>query len=176
MKRWADVSACGLYRWRLSRTFDETSGRTGLPITFVMLNPSTADGEVDDRTIRRCIGFAERERAPELRVVNLFAWRATKPIGLLNMPEERTRPEEQAAWDWGFQGDALMVVAWGALNGPRDLRARILARRKTFMGFTRVVHSRRELFALGVNQEGTPRHPLYVPVETPLTPWRGFEW
>lgn len=48
----------GEYRYLLDRDWwypDHPKG--GLErLTFVMLNPSTADGEVDDPTIRRCMG------------------------------------------------------------------------------------------------------------------------
>jgi hypothetical protein len=47
-----------------------------------MLNPSTADADVDDPTIRRCLGFANRECAGGIVVVNLYAFRATDPRNL----------------------------------------------------------------------------------------------
>ena len=57
-KKAANISPCGRYRYTLSRTWGDAR-----PLAFVMLNPSTADANVDDPTIRRCIGFAEREKA-----------------------------------------------------------------------------------------------------------------
>lgn len=51
----AIISDCGNYRYQLNCVWDES-----LPIVpFIMLNPSTADGNVDDPTIRRCVGFAK---------------------------------------------------------------------------------------------------------------------
>ena len=60
VRRYAQIE--GEYRYWLERSWDR-SPVTGWPLdmlTFVMLNPSTADGRVDDPTIRRCIGFARR--------------------------------------------------------------------------------------------------------------------
>lgn len=49
MRSSAGISDCGMYR-----TWDER-----LPsVCFCMLNPSRADHEQDDPTIRRCMGFA----------------------------------------------------------------------------------------------------------------------
>jgi hypothetical protein len=48
-----------------------------------MLNPSTANAEEDDPTIRRCVGFARRFNCGKLFVVNLFAYRATKRKDML---------------------------------------------------------------------------------------------
>lgn len=75
----AVVSGDGRYRYALTRTW-----RPDAPLlTFVMLNPSTADAYADDPTIRRCIGFARREGAAGIRVANLFAYRATSPAALV---------------------------------------------------------------------------------------------
>ena len=50
--------------------------------SFIMLNPSTATDELDDATIRRCVGFAKRWGFSGLVVTNLFAYRATQPNDL----------------------------------------------------------------------------------------------
>lgn len=47
----------GDYRYTLTRVWD-----AALPtITFVLLNPSTADAEQLDPTLRRCVSFVTRE-------------------------------------------------------------------------------------------------------------------
>jgi hypothetical protein len=55
MIRTAVISEDGVYRYVLYREWD-----VQLPtILFIMLNPSTADGDSDDPTIRRVINFAK---------------------------------------------------------------------------------------------------------------------
>ncbi len=59
----ATLSVDNVYRYALWRTWDPPADmfEPSRPImTWVMLNPSTADHRVDDPTIRKCIGFAKR--------------------------------------------------------------------------------------------------------------------
>lgn len=103
----AIISACGKYRYKLWREW--RSGKTdqwemwtddvGAPVldgagvqlgepkscVFAMLNPSTADAEMDDPTIRRCVAFAKAWGYDRMEVVNLFAWRATDPKEVLSI-------------------------------------------------------------------------------------------
>ena len=81
--RRAIVSACGKYRYRLSRMWDSKKPC----VLFIMLNPSTADHEKDDNTIRRCISFAKSWGYGGLYVGNLFPYRATKPEELLTVKD-----------------------------------------------------------------------------------------
>src|SRR5688572_12557148 len=71
----ARFSECGTYRYVLWRQWNEVNG----DVAFVGLNPSTADDEKDDPTIRRCIGFAKRWGYGGVVMLNLFAYRATRP-------------------------------------------------------------------------------------------------
>src|SRR5574337_242506 len=77
----AVFSACQRYRYRLTRELDGAlfAAATARTITFIMLNPSTADANTDDPTIRRCKGFARGWGYGRLLIVNLFAFRATDP-------------------------------------------------------------------------------------------------
>ncbi len=74
----AVLSADGVYRYRLWRTWDASKPT----LAFLMLNPSTADATEDDPTIRRCLGFAKEWGYGSLVVVNLFALRSPNPDAL----------------------------------------------------------------------------------------------
>jgi hypothetical protein len=75
MIREARLSADGKHRYSLVRTWDFTRPR----LRAVMLNPSTADADVDDHTVRKLIGFCERLGYESLEIANLFSFRATDP-------------------------------------------------------------------------------------------------
>lgn len=75
----AVISDDGLYCYDLQRRWDE-----GPVMAFIMLNPSTADTELDDPTISRCSSFARSEGFSGIVVRNLFAYRTPSPTALRN--------------------------------------------------------------------------------------------
>lgn len=148
----AVLSPDGRYGYLLTRRWAE-----GPVATFVMLNPSTADAAQDDPTIRRCIAFAKRENCGGLAVVNLFAYRATKPSELSQVVDP-VGPENDSWPRTTLSGNGLVIAAWG-MHGPGDLAEAVV----------RLAGDR--LRALGVTKDGRPRHPLYVRGDAPLVPW-----
>jgi len=66
----ARLSDDRMYRYQLIRPL---TGAPGPICVFAMLNPSTADENDDDPTVRRCKRFALRLRAARLIIVNLYA-------------------------------------------------------------------------------------------------------
>ncbi|AZG77445.1 DUF1643 domain-containing protein [Methylocystis rosea] len=156
IERAAVISKCGAYRYSLTRKWSDAP-----LLSFVMLNPSTADAKDDDPTIRRCIGFARREGAGGLIVANLYAlrspspealWSARDPIG----PKNRRTLVGLAAQ--AFAQSAPIVCAWGALARQDQIDEALL--------MFQVSGAR--LACLGRTQRGAPRHPLYVRADQPL--------
>jgi len=161
----AVISPCGLYRYRLDRTVGEAF-RT---CVFVMLNPSTADAELDDPTIRRCKGFALRENCGRLIVVNLFGFRATKPADLYKATV-RVGSENDGHIKSALEAvrtlGGVVLCGWGAnpVHG-RDVRLMWLARS---LGVS--------LHCLGKTKSGAPKHPLYIKCDAALeTYWSAIE-
>jgi hypothetical protein len=152
--RTAEISPCGRYRYRLERRW--TPG-LGLLLPFIMLNPSTADGTVDDPTIRRCMGFALREGYHGIVVGNLYAFRATKPSDLRKAAFPFGPDNHQALSRIIAETDQF-VCAWGAGTWEPLPAAVEAALRKKGM-------------CLGRTSHGHPRHPLYVRADQPLEPW-----
>jgi len=84
----ATFDATRTYRYRLSRTWDPSGRRWRSSCS----NPSTADADVLDPTVRRCVGFALAWGFGSLEVVNLFAFRATDPRDLVRADARSVRP------------------------------------------------------------------------------------
>lgn len=80
MKQDAVIDQTGIYRYSLTRCWDQTLGK----VTFILLNPSTADAYEDDPTLRRCIDYASSWGYGSLELVNLFAYRTKDPKILSN--------------------------------------------------------------------------------------------
>ncbi len=156
MIKTATFSPCRSYRYTLGREWDPT-----LPtIVFVGLNPSTADEERDDPTIRKCIGFAKLWGYGGIVMLNLFAFRATKPADMKRAAEPIGELNRSAFID-ATKGRKV-VAAWGVHGSHRE-RSKELLRLATFAGVS--------LECLGTAKDGEPRHPLYLPYTTPLEPW-----
>ena len=145
----------GSYRYSLLRTWDAIAPR----LAFVMLNPSTADAQSNDPTIRRCIRFAQTWGYGTLEVVNLFALRATQPIALKQVAEpvgedcdryllEAVRTADCTVLAWGN---------WGKLYGRDRAVLALLAQ---------LAAQRSGLCCLGLTQARQPRHPLYLKTTT----------
>ena len=154
----AIISRDGLYRYKLVRQI--YTGSTAPPMTFVMLNPSTADAEIDDPTIRRCIGFARRELASSLIVVNLYAFRATNPKDLWKAAD----PVGHLNAGHILQAAEIsheLVCAWGKNARTHEVNNFVSSLKPDGV----------KLSCLGVNKDGSPRHPLYIKADQPLIPW-----
>lgn len=165
MIRTAEISDDGVYRYTLERRWEEDP-RT---IVWVMCNPSIADAEVDDPTIRRCIRFSRDWGFPGLVVVNLYAFRATKPAKM-QLAEDAIGPDNERAIRSTI-GDPYVdqvMFAWGSSivkTGCTTPQSQAWA--------TGEAHKRgHAVMCLGRTTLGYPRHPLYVPAATMPEPWR----
>ena len=96
------------YRYLLSRRVGESSRR----VLFLMLNPSKADEERNDATIRRCVGFARDWGYGILDVVNLFALMSTDPKALLKA-DDPVGPDNDVAIRAALEIADTVVPAWG---------------------------------------------------------------
>lgn len=170
----AGISSCGDYRYWLGRHWGD--GRRGIAV-FLMLNPSTADGTLDDPTIRKCCGFARQWGLDGIHVVNLFAFRSTDPRGLLRCPDPVGRDNDGHIAN-ALQRDRVMtpeeaasrfVCAWGS---PKTMALRRLAKSRALQVLSNFRDV--ELWCLGQAKDQHPRHPLMIAYKTPLVRFEGI--
>lgn len=149
--RSAILSDCGQYRYELRRTWDESLPKA----MFLMLNPSTADADIDDPTIRRCLAFAKSWGYGGILVGNLFAYRATDPKALLTAADPIGRENE--AHLKAMQNESSAVIcAWGNGRLVEKLSKKYCEDYKPLSKFAG------RLFYLELANDGTPKHPLYL--------------
>lgn len=125
-----------------------------------MLNPSTADHEIDDPTIKRCISFAKQWGFAGVTVVNLFDYRATDPKDL----KKAKTPVSELADDYiGYAGDQcdLLVAAWGNHGAYQDRAEAVNWLFVHIPGYSGIK-------CLGLTAKGQPKHPLYLRKDTEL--------
>lgn len=158
-------------------TFNEVRGRRFLlwrtwdadrPTMLVIgLNPSTADENVLDPTLRKCVGFAKLWGYGKLFMANVYSFRSTDPVGIRtwNEPDdENTKHILLAAAQSSY-----VLAAWGSFAaGGVYGRARLRNHSEMLMA-----KLDRQVDCLGMTNDWYPRHPLYIPyTQLPATYWR----
>lgn len=135
------------YRYKLWRIWNNQ-----LPLlNFILLNPSTADAEKDDPTVYRCGQRARHLGYGGLLVTNVFAFRSTDPSRLYEV-EDPVGPENDDAILTEARRAGMVICGWGKPGRFMD-RAFIVRVALHAAGI--------QLYALGQNLDGTPKHPLY---------------
>lgn len=162
----AVISGCGTYRYHLTRTWNPDADTLG----FIMLNPSTADADLDDATIRKCCGFARRLGYGSIEVVNLFAYRTTHPKVLKEQGSQGIDVVGPKNDKYILQAAASaknIICAWGnhgSYQGRGDKVLELLMQEEVTT----------PTLSLGrLSNSNQPKHPLYQPYDVPLY---SLEW
>ncbi|MBS1301896.1 DUF1643 domain-containing protein [Loktanella sp. SALINAS62] len=152
----AVYSPCESYRYRLTRVWGDAA-----TLCFVMLNPSTATERANDPTIARCETRARAAGFGGLRIVNLFAFRATDPRALKRATAPIGPTNDRALLN-ACAGAGRVVAGWGVHGAHQDRATQVRALLRD---------SAISLHTLGLTKHGHPRHPLYVAYATQPEPW-----
>lgn len=129
------------------------------PLIWVGLNPSTALATEFDPTARRMWYFTQKFGYDNFVILNLFAFRATDPRKL-PMPEVSVGPRNNYYLESHTESEAGVVCCWGR-------HAKIKGRAKEVLEILRP----RKTYALHINEDGSPAHPLYQPGYRDLIPY-----
>jgi len=147
----ATFSSSRAYRYSLSRIWDKKKKY----VLFIGLNPSTANEEVDDPTIRRCGNYAKNWGYGGFMMVNLFAYRTTLTSNLKKVKYPVGKDNDKYIVKLSKKAD-ITVAAWGN-NGNLYSRDK------------KVLSLIPNLMCLKVNKSGQPAHPLYLNKNLKLT-------
>ncbi|MEM8504825.1 MAG: DUF1643 domain-containing protein [Cyanobacteria bacterium P01_D01_bin.1] len=148
VERTAVFDQTGQYRYRLGRRWQAE----GKSVAFVMLNPSRADANRDDPTLRACMQFACCWEYAALSVVNLFGYRTPYPQALKQVADPIGHDNDRYLLQAVEAADRV-VLAWGNWGG-------LVGRDRAIL--TLLAPYQSKLTYLQLNRSGQPRHPLYI--------------
>ncbi len=146
LKKWAVFSPCRRWRYELWRQWSSDPF-----CMFIGLNPSTADENLDDPTVRRCIRYARDWGYGALCMTNIFAWRDTDPKKMKAQADPIGK-ENNHTLSYRAGQAGIVIAAWGthgAHLGRHDAVRELLP----------------QLHALKITKDGFPNHPLYLPLD-----------
>lgn len=160
MNRETTFSPCRKYRYTLWRCTACGSQKCNhwqqlVPfVQFIGLNPSKADENINDPTVRRCINFAASWGYGAMCMTNAFAFRATDPKDML--AESSPWGDENDYWllQIGLRADKI-ILAWGNTGFHLNRHGSVIGTMQNHGLGSKLHH-------LGLTNSNAPKHPLYL--------------
>lgn len=149
----ARISPCERYRHFLSRDWTP-EGQSPRAILWIGMNPSTADAFVSDPTVRREETYSREWGYSLYYKGNILDWRATKPSDLPVDPAVARSSDNLPSILEMAASAEVVIAAFGRLHKRYHpiIAETIEALRATG----------KPLLCMGRNQDGSPKHPLYL--------------
>ncbi len=157
----ATFSPCRTWRHKLTREFDCGNGT----MIGIGLNPSTADENINDATITRLLKLSQREGYRSFTMLNLFAYRSPYPRDMKRQLDPVGIGNNAAILETCKQA-SLILACWG---GDGDYMQRSAAVEKLLQSIGK------SLYCIGVNGDGSPKHPLYSRSDVEIVPYHSKE-
>jgi hypothetical protein len=154
----AVFSDCGRYRYVLWRSLTGRFDEPHTSVLWCLLNPSTADAFKLDPTLTRCLNYTKAWGYQQMAVVNLFAYRSTKPSGLVELKARGISPvgrEDDFYLGREINGADLVVCGWG-MSVPD------FGKDRPGEALEMIANAGKVPYALAVNSDNSPGHPLYL--------------
>lgn len=152
VKKEAKFSPCKKHRYSLTRTWNASKGH----VMFIGLNPSTANELKDDPTIKRVTSFAKDWGYGGVVMCNLFTMVTAYPKELV-IDEDIEVTKKCISNEIDKCG--IVVFAWGNFK-------QAINRGKQISNWLK------EGYALQINKNGSPKHPLYVKSNVKLVKYK----
>jgi hypothetical protein len=141
MHKHAILSKDNKYRYQLSRIWNEEKPK----VLFIMLNPSIADADIDDPTIRKVITFAKSWGYGGIFVGNLYSFRSTDPK-VLRYTDNPIGEDNIQHIQYLIGLTERVIYAWGNhQEEPKWLYDLV-----------------DNPYCIDVSKKGIPKHPLYL--------------
>lgn len=151
------------HRLMLTRVWGEP-GQAPKPLTVVGLNPSDADAEQDDPTIRRVVDFANRWGFNTLFMANLFTFRTPSPKALWKAEESIVHPASLQCALNAMRMSKMLLLAWGTgVDAKVIMKYDAVIKAYATAFESALVTGCKGPMCLGLNKDGSPVHPLYQP-------------
>lgn len=155
----AAFSECGRYRQALTRDWTPL-GAAPRAVLFVGMNPSVASAEYSDPTCHRELVFARDWGFTRYLKGNVLDWRATSPKDIPADADLACSPHNIPALVDMAREAEIAVMAYGRLHPRfRPVVDAVVAA---------VAGTGKPLKCLGLNQDGSAKHPLYLRKDTAL--------
>ena len=140
----AEFSPCRIWRYQLKRQWQEGDRF----VSFIGLNPSTADESKNDPTVTRCVNYATEWGYDGMFMLNIFAYRATDPKDMKAF--QSPIGEYNDAWLKKTVKESEVAIACWGTHGSYMNRGKA------------VVSMIPDLKCLKITKAGHPSHPLYL--------------
>ena len=144
------------YRYVLKHRWDDLMPERAC--MWIGLNPSTADEQQLDPTLRRIRGFCISHDFNCFYMLNIFAFRATDPK-VMKVEKDPAGPDNDM-WLKDISDRCQLIVACWGVHGSHNGRSEEVISLLKGHGKT--------LKCLGRTREGYPSHPLYLPKDAVL--------
>jgi hypothetical protein len=135
------------YRYLLERDWSK-----GSSILFILLNPSTADADKLDPTLKRAYNIAKKYGYGKLVVVNIFAVRGSDPSVIKDIVDPIGELNNYYIKKYSKKADRI-IIGWGNHGIYKNRSLEILKILKIYYD---------KIYVLGINKSGEPKHPLYT--------------
>jgi hypothetical protein len=156
----AIISECGTYRYRLERSISSPWHTD--TFAFFGINPSTADANIDDATVRKWKGFAGIHGGARFIVGNVFAYRSTAVENLALAADPVGPANRSHLLDIADAAD-ILVPCWGSrAKVPKSLWPHIDHTMEL------LISTGKPVMIFGLTNSGDPKHPLMLGYDTNL--------
>lgn len=160
--RGAEFSPCRRYRYSLERRWVD-GVTTPRRIMFIGLNPSVADENQDDRTIKRLVRFSKSWGYNAFVICNVFAYVTPEPKEMLKQSDP-IGPLNDNVISKNIDRSEAVVACWGNHCPP--------GRQKEIC---ELIESHcYSVYCFRTTKANRPEHPLYLPktLRPQLFDWR----